>query len=370
MQHVLGGTIYRQTKHIMESKEDSKSTDEERNQLKFTWTETPQPLKDIVESSGLPCIVKMWREKDSEESPLDIHKPLLLYKEQNDIKVYCKNVTSVDVLTGAVCKEDPIVVIPMDYKGWFQLIDDRDKPLTTVSNIARIMPKKFLSNNPVTGYVRDLYTTNSNLAEPLHIKVDIPPGLLKAHSVTEDFVRFTDQKKIVKRKLLRCLVCKLEDGTDALLPFDAEGVFYLIEVRKATSKHINIENIGYAYSIKDMCKAGLAKGVVLKLLHGRPPTKPCGFTKTIKVNELIRDNTIIACTVDENKRLLELPIAPVPLFVKALNYSSFERHQLYLDTLKFLDKNADVYSSEMKVRHNYAVDKSVKEKLGTITEKL
>lgn len=117
MQHVLGGTIYRQTKHIMESKEDSKSTDEERNQLKFTWTETPQPLKDIVESSGLPCIVKMWREKDSEESPLDIHKPLLLYKEQNDIKVYCKNVTSVDVLTGAVCKEDPIVVIPMDYKG-------------------------------------------------------------------------------------------------------------------------------------------------------------------------------------------------------------------------------------------------------------
>lgn len=244
------------------------------------------------------------------------------------------------------------------FVGWFQLIDDRDKPLTTVSNIARIMPKKFLSYKSVSGYIRDMYTTNSNLAEPLHLKIDIPPGILKVHSVREDFVRFTDHKKIVKRKLLRCLVCKLEDGTDALLPFDAEGMFYLIEVRKSTSKHINIEDIGYAYGIKDMCKAGLAKGVILKLLHGRPPTKPCGFTHVIKVCELVRDHTIVACTIDEHKRLLELPVAPVPLFVKALNYSSFDRHQLYLDTLKYLDKTADLYASEMKVRHNYALDQT------------
>lgn len=122
MQHVLGGTIYKQTRQIMERKDEITTPEEVNNEIQFTWTETPQPLKDIIEASGLPCIVKMWRENIEEESPLDIHKPLLLYKELSDIKVYCKNVTSVDVLTGAVCKEDPIVVMPMEYNGRFTIL--------------------------------------------------------------------------------------------------------------------------------------------------------------------------------------------------------------------------------------------------------
>ena len=168
------------------------------------------------------------------------------------------------------------------------------------------MPKKFLSYTPVTGYIKDRYTTNSNLAEPLYLKVDVPSGVFKVLNIREDFVRFTDHKKLVKRKLLRCLVCKTEDETEVLLPFDAEGMFYLIEVRKSTSKHINIDNIGYAYGIRDMYKAGLSRGVILKLLNGKPPTKPCGFTQILKVCELVKDHTVIACTVGENKRLLEL----------------------------------------------------------------
>jgi hypothetical protein len=59
------------------------------------------------------------------------------------------------------------------------------------------------------------------------------------------------------------------------------------------------------YGIKDMYKAGLSKGVVLKLLHGRPPSKSCGFTKILKVCDLVKDHTVIGCTVSENKRLLE-----------------------------------------------------------------
>ncbi|VDI43087.1 Hypothetical predicted protein [Mytilus galloprovincialis] len=364
MQHVLGGTIYKQTRKIMESNnEKEQSPPEVSKEIQFTWTETPQPLKEIIDSSGdLPSVVKMWQEKPSSDSSplLDIHKPLLLYKELNGVKVYCKNVTSVDLLTGAQCKDDPIVVIPLGYAGWFRLIDDRDKPLTTISNVARIMPKKILSYKQVTGYIRDQYTTNSNLAEPLHLKVDIQPGLLKVLNVKEDFVRYTDHKKIVKRKLLRCLVCKTEDDTNVLLPFEVAGMFYLIEVRKSTSKHINIENIGYAYNIKDMYTAGLSKGVILKLLHGRPPSKPCGFSQILKVCDLIKDHTVIACTISENKRLLELPVAPVPLFVKALNYPHFDRHQTFLDTLKFMDKNADGYANELKVRHNYKVDKTAR----------
>ena len=220
------------------------------------------------------------------------------------------------------------------------------------------MPKKILSSVLITGYVKDIHTTNSNLAEPLYLKIEIQPGVLKVLNIREDFVRFTDHKKLVRRKLLRCLVCKLEDEIEALLPFDTEGLFHMIEVRKATSKHINIENVGYVYGIKDMYKAGLSKGVVLKLLHGRPPSKSCGFTKILKVCDLVKDHTMIGCTVSENKRLLELPVASVPLFVKALNHTHFDRHQTYIDVLKYMDKKADVYANELKVRHNYSVDKS------------
>lgn len=100
--------------------EKEQSPPEVSREIQFTWTETPQPLKEIIDSSGdLPSVVKMWQEKPSTDSSplLDIHKPLLLYKELNGVKVYCKNVTSVDLLTGAQCKDDPIVVIPLGYPG-------------------------------------------------------------------------------------------------------------------------------------------------------------------------------------------------------------------------------------------------------------
>ena len=123
MQHILGGTIYKQTRKLMEPSEDPKLvTADIPREIQFTWTETPQPLKEIIESArDLPCVIKMWREKSNDDiSPLlDIHKPLLLYKEMNGIKVYCKNVTSVDLLTGAQCQDDPIVVLPLGYKGRF-----------------------------------------------------------------------------------------------------------------------------------------------------------------------------------------------------------------------------------------------------------
>jgi hypothetical protein len=57
------------------------------------------------------------------------------------------------------------------------------------------MPKKILSSVLITGYVKDIHTTNSNLAEPLYLKIEIQPGVLKVLNIREDFVRFTDHKK-------------------------------------------------------------------------------------------------------------------------------------------------------------------------------
>lgn len=85
------------------------------------WDNKPRTLQEILMENQLPLVVKLSTENmlsSSTKSSSDVHKPLVLYKEIKGRKIYCKNVTSVDVLTGAVCREDgPIVVIPETYQG-------------------------------------------------------------------------------------------------------------------------------------------------------------------------------------------------------------------------------------------------------------
>jgi hypothetical protein len=50
MQHVLGGTIYQQTRKVMESNvvDEKVTTAEISRDIQFEWTETPQPLNVSV----------------------------------------------------------------------------------------------------------------------------------------------------------------------------------------------------------------------------------------------------------------------------------------------------------------------------------
>lgn len=87
------------------------------------WDNKPRTLQEILKENQLPLVVKLSTENMLSSS--DVHKPLVLYKEVKGRKIYCKNVTSVDVLTGAVCREDgPIVVIPETYQGTVCSVND------------------------------------------------------------------------------------------------------------------------------------------------------------------------------------------------------------------------------------------------------
>lgn len=92
------------------------------------WDNKPRTLQEILKENQLPLVVKLSTENmlsSSTKSSSDVHKPLVLYKEVKGRKIYCKNVTSVDVLTGAVCREDsPIVVIPETYQGTVCSVND------------------------------------------------------------------------------------------------------------------------------------------------------------------------------------------------------------------------------------------------------
>lgn len=249
--------------------------------------------------------------------------------------------------------------------GWFRLADDEDKPLTTIANIARIMPLKFLSSKMVSGFV---YIREQGKSECLHHKVEIQPGVFYVKNIYEDFVRYT-QGRVTKRKLLRCLECYLDDDTEVLLPFDSQGLFYLIEVKPSASRHINIDDVAFVYNIADMITAGLTKDVVIQLVHGRPPKKQCGFTSKIKVCDLIKDKTIVACTLNKEKRLLELPLSPHPLFVKAHNDTELLiSNPVFSQAVLYMEMVADNYANEMKVRYNYAVNNNTKTPEAVIVE--
>lgn len=229
------------------------------------------------------------------------------------------------------------------------------------------MPVRILSSKFVTGFVIKEEVREGE-SEPLYQKVEVQPGILKVKTLYEDYVRYISDRKITKRKLLRCLCSVMDDGTEVLLPFDAEGVFYLVEARKTTSKHINIDDIGYVYSMKDLLKAGLSKGVYIKLLHGRPPTKHCGFTSVLQVCDVIKDHTVVGCTMNEQKHMLELPVAKIPYFVTPSNATNLYMNGIYAETVSHLEKTSEEYASEIKVRYHYSVETKEKTKLLTKRE--
>lgn len=242
------------------------------------------------------------------------------------------------------------------WTGWFRLIDDLDKPLTTIANVARIMPIRFLCSKPVSGFLCVQKGSKSN-PDGLFEKLTINPDVYNVLNIHEDFVRYMDKKRAVK-SLMRCLKCSDREGTEFLLPFDSTGVFYLIESRKATSKRLKAEKCGYVYSIHSMMEAGLAKDVILSLLHGKPTNTPCGFTNVLKICDIIQDHTVVASTLSGTPKLLELPIGPTPTFVKAINLEEIQTHPVYQKVDRHLAENADSYANEMKVRHNYNIQPS------------
>lgn len=250
--------------------------------------------------------------------------------------------------------------------GWFRLIDELESPLKTVANVAMLMPIRVLSTKFVSGYVKietsDVGNSSRESTEMNYDKVEVQPGVLRVKDIFENYIKYTGKRKSSKRKLVRCLRCIMDDETEVLLPFDAQGTFFLIETRKTTSKHMNVDKIGFVYSIKDLLAAGLSKNVLIKLIHGRPPTKACGFTSVFQVSAASNDHTVIGCTMTSKKSLLELPVAKFPMFVKAENITEMYLDKDFVDTVEHLEKGSEDYRNEIKVRFNYSMDPTTDEK--------
>ncbi|KAL3868561.1 hypothetical protein ACJMK2_041362 [Sinanodonta woodiana] len=323
--------------------------------LSFKWSERPKPLGDILNEGHLPMIVKMHSDgkaKPIKEGTFDMNQPFLLFTNLKGVKLYAENVAGVDDTKShresKVNDTGPLMVIPLEYKGWFRIIDEENLPLKTIANVARLMPAVILSAKYVTAFCR--LPPTSSRKQDIYDKVDLAPGTFSIQSIVEDYVQYMGSLGTVKKTLLRCLKCTSESGQEVLFPFDLDGEFYVVEAKKTKSKPLEKEQYSYAYTINTLVRMGtFTKPTRLKLLCGEPPSKPCGFTSILKVVDIVRDKTVVACTLSPDQKLLELPVTPFPLFQKATNEDLIEE-KVVKEALRFLKSNADKYVCEIKVR--------------------
>lgn len=216
------------------------------------------------------------------------------------------------------------------------------------------MPVSYLSAKRVPGFS---LLDPLNTKDVMYEKLEFPAGVFYVHSVFEDYVKYTAEKGAVKRKLLRCLVCVTEEGIDVLVPFDVCGEFYILENRKSQTKSVKADKNACAYTLKQLVSMGaFTKPLVLKLLKGEPPNKPCGFTGVIKVFDIIKDWTVISATLDGSRKLLELPVLPFPEFIPAVNGKDILETGSLRQELMFMNSGAgDRYSKEIKVKTSFAL---------------
>lgn len=229
-------------------------------------------------------------------------------------------------------------------------------PILNVATLARVMPKSFLSTKKVTGFT---LLDPLNQKDIMYEKLEFPEGIFQVHSLYEDYVKYSVDKT-TKRKLLRCLVCVTEDGIDVLIPFDVAGEFYIVQKRQTGTKNAKAkaDQNACAYTLKQLLGLGVfTKPLVLKLLLGEHPTKPCGFTGVIKVFDIVKDWTVIAETLDGKRKMLELPVLPFPEFTPSTNGKDLlETGSLRSELLYMSGGAADTYSKEIKVKTSFQLE--------------
>lgn len=214
------------------------------------------------------------------------------------------------------------------------------------------MPASFLAAKRITGFT---LLDPLNKKDIMYEKLEYPTGVFYVHSVFEDHVKYVSEKNAIKRKLLRCLVCATEDGIDVLIPFEITGEFYIVEHKNPMSKTTKADKNACAYTLKQLVAIGaFTKPLVIKLVKGDSPNKPCGFTGVMKVFDIIKDWTIIAESLDGNRKLMELPVLPFPEFIPSTNGKDLlETGSLRPELMHMSGGAADRYAKEIKVKTSF-----------------
>ena len=251
------------------------------------------------------------------------------------------------------------------FSGWFELLPRDGSPvhyIKSVSQLAGKSPKAFLIRTPVMGFqlvkapgtVKHLYVRREfNPGEVLRVShVQIDRKIVKKPKNFNWFRDLLTSRRGRNKNFAQedsYLQCKDKNDKDVILPFLETGIFS--PIGQTGSKRFDS-----VYEISDIVRY-LDLPVYVQLVEGSPPSTPCSFTGILRLNEVFCEETIVACTLtNERNILVEFSSDSEVEFLRATNEKQFVKSNAYKKALKSCDEDVDTYITTIKVAQNFYPD--------------
>ncbi|CAL1539612.1 unnamed protein product [Lymnaea stagnalis] len=336
-----------------------KSSFTEPGETEYVWSESAKSLSDILKDATLPVVVKLCSDgmvKDH-ETPIDLQRPLLLYKEFKGKKLHARNIraksATIDTTRIVHDKVGPYVTFPDTFTGYFREIDTKDHPLLSIGDVTRIMPKLFISAGDYEGYL-----CVSQFGENLYQKSVVPTGLYKPTNVLQDTITYINKRKSEKKKLVRCLSCEDDRGKIALFPLETKGIFYIGALGSSFPKtNVSVSPACMAHRWTEF-EVQRMKSLRVRMVHGKPPLEECSFTGLLEFSHVTEEHTVIVSTLSPAPRLFEMAVTSEPFFLVALNSNEVPVGALQQKCLKFAKNETEAYMATVKVKRDYGIEQA------------
>lgn len=300
--------------------------------LDIKWSAHSYTLFHITNNFRLPCVVRCHVNSCSlnwSDLHFELSEPLLLYSQRCIEKVKAsvmKRTTDQNELTDT----GSCVVIPRDYSGWFSVFADHSEtilPSTTLESVACNNTDQVLVANSISC----LCLTDSEKGSKKTERKQISAGEILQ-------IKRTDVSGS-RSSPTKYLVCTDEKDKEMYLPFSQNGKFYKV------NKSVTDNGL---FQIKDIICEREKFPLNIRHVIGDVPVFSSEYSCYLRCSDVIEEETVVGCTMDDNLLLLELQMKTPLKFYIALNDTSIKLSDCYSDALKNCEDEAEDYIRSIK----------------------
>lgn len=315
----------------------------------FTWSSHSYTLGHITSNFKLPRVVKCSVGSCSLDWDLlhfDLSQPLLLHSLRTVKKIKAA-VMRLDRERGSLVDTGGHVVIPMDYNGWFTLLEDPTEqclPSSTLESMIEEDTDQVL----VAKSISCLCLTDTGKGNKQSERKQISSGEIL-------HVKRTDVEGSITQPSSKYLVCTDEKEKEMFVPVSQNGKFYKVK---------NSYEKDGLFQIKDVIEKQHKLPLKIRHVIGDMPAFTSEYSSYLRCYDIIEESTAVASTMDEELVLLELQISTPLKFYLALNEATAKHNTFYSDALQNCESESDDYVRSIKFSftlapENYSVCNSV-----------
>ncbi|CAG5117555.1 unnamed protein product [Candidula unifasciata] len=326
------------------------------------WDQEGLTMSQVADLDNFPCVCFFeecvqersgHREFLSPGLKIYSRQPVILHLKTNKKQARARTIYKDP--RGAYYEVGQTLIIPDDYKGWFELVPSdfsRATSYLSIEEVAKALPKKFFTRSNLKGIRIEGEGDQQKYLE----------RRIRAGSVLETKGTFTAKWKtraetgLFKKKTtewefqeMTYLKCMDHDLQEILIPITHKGKFSAIYERGRLNQNA-------VYSMKDIL-SDLGLPIKVRLLFGKAPVVPCIFTGMLVIRSSAIDEAVVGSTIINKRNVLfEVP-TKAPVKVKYLSKDDqFAETTTYKDAQKLCRKYARLFSSMIKLSPDLDTD--------------